>query len=134
MTLIIVFQCLDSICICINKHFNKTLKLNLNRATRTLKNDRTQNAGRFTLNIYYKISTERTGTEKCLTCGSDDFILLDKPITGVGVVKLKAKEDVFYHPSCGGQLLAKEDPLRLNCIFSPLIYTIDGLKVKTGEG
>jgi predicted nucleic-acid-binding Zn-ribbon protein len=85
------------------------------------------------LSIYYKISTERSGTEKCLMCGNEDFILLDKPVTGVELVKLKAKKDVFSHPGCGGHLLAKEDPLRLNCTFSPLLYSFGGLKLKPDE-
>ena len=72
---------------------------------------------------------ERRATEKCLCCGSTS-------VTRVGgvysqVSRSKGRQEIwrtdFVHPGCGGEFLAKPNPIRLHPVFTPNYYTTDGM-------
>ena len=68
---------------------------------------------------------ERKGTEKCLCCGSMSITRVD------GVSRSKGRQEKwrtgFVHPDCGGEFLAKPNPIWLHPVLTPNYYTTDGM-------
>lgn len=77
---------------------------------------------------------KRKGTEKCITCGSEDVVLYsgDKSI-GWQLVTKREDENVFIniqHPNCGGSLYITHDSLRIMMTFDERMFSLDGKEIK----
>ncbi len=75
----------------------------------------------------------RKGQERCLKCGSTDWIPFgEEAINGVRAVGARSdapQKTGFKHPGCGGEILAKPNPWRSNMAFTPLRYGPDGGRI-----
>ena len=78
-----------------------------------------------------KFIRERIGSEKCLMCGSMEI----KPFDGDYSFEPKeymkrpfnsTKNTGFIHPGCGGGIIAKYNPVRINLESLSRYYSIDG--------
>jgi hypothetical protein len=71
---------------------------------------------------------ERKGMEKCLHCGSTNVERFDGTYSKPNSYASRGTTDNtgFSHPGCGGEFLASVNPIRLNMIFDPRLYTLDG--------
>jgi len=73
---------------------------------------------------------QRKGSEKCLTCGSENIKIFD----GDYSLEYEVMEGVFQgtkhtgfiHPECGGEIIASSNAMRLNMKFTPQCYNFDG--------
>ncbi len=71
---------------------------------------------------------ERKGMEKCLHCGSTNVERFDGTYSKPNSYASKGTTDNtgFHHPGCGGEFLASVNPIRLNMIFEPRLYSVEG--------
>jgi hypothetical protein len=73
---------------------------------------------------------ERSGSERCLHCGSVNVVRFDGDYSGLA--QYASKETTvntdFLHPGCGGEFLASVNPIRLNMIFEPRLFSVDGYR------
>jgi hypothetical protein len=72
---------------------------------------------------------ERKGTEKCLCCGAMSITRVDGVYSQVSRSKGRQEKwrTGFVHPNCGGEFLAKPNPIWLHPVFTPNYYTTDGM-------
>jgi hypothetical protein len=70
----------------------------------------------------------RKGMEKCLHCGSSSVERFDGDYSKTDSYTSKGTpvNTGFFHPGCGGEFLASVNPIRLNMIFEPRLYSVDG--------
>jgi hypothetical protein len=71
---------------------------------------------------------ERKGMEKCLHCGSVNVERFDRSYSKSDsyAAKSATENTGFFHTGCGGESLASGNPVRLNMIFEPRLYSVDG--------
>jgi hypothetical protein len=71
---------------------------------------------------------ERNGSERCLHCGSTSVQRFDGDYSEPDSYASKGTtvNTGFLHPGCGGEFLASINPLRLNLIFEPRLYSVEG--------
>jgi hypothetical protein len=71
---------------------------------------------------------ERKGMEKCLHCGSLNVERFNGDYSGLDPYSSdkRAIPTGFYHSGCGGEFMASVNPIRLNLIFEPRLYSVDG--------
>ncbi|RLA52947.1 MAG: hypothetical protein DRR42_06130 [Gammaproteobacteria bacterium] len=74
---------------------------------------------------------ERNGSERCLHCGSTSVERFDGTYSKPNSYTSKGTTDNtgFCHPGCGGEFLASVNPIRLNLIFDPRLYSVDGYRL-----
>jgi hypothetical protein len=71
---------------------------------------------------------QRKGSERCLKCGSVDVARFDGTYSKPNSYASKGTtvNTGFCHPGCGGEFLASVNPVRLNLIFEPRLYSVEG--------
>ena len=81
------------------------------------------------LSLY--IAAKRIGTEKCLTCGSQETELFngDYSLSYENGNYQGSKRTGFKHPGCGGEFIATPNPIRYHMRFTPQLYDINGYRV-----
>lgn len=77
----------------------------------------------------------RKGSERCLECGSTEWAAFgDDATRAVNSVGSSGEQRTgFIHPECGGEIIAKPYPWRLNCAFQPQRYEFDGTRTEPSE-
>jgi hypothetical protein len=94
--------------------------------------DRQDELGRLSVLIaLLALIGERKGMEKCLHCGSASVERFDETYSRPNSYASKGTTDNtgFHHPGCGGTFLASVNPIRLNFIFEPRLYSVDGYRL-----
>ena len=80
---------------------------------------------------------KRKGTEKCLTCGSNDVELYvgDKSIGWHSISEVD-DENAFLniqHPNCGGEFYIPPDIIRIAMALEQIKFSLDGNEIKSIE-
>lgn len=79
------------------------------------------------------IAAKRTGSEKCLSCGSDNIdpnegdYTLEYDVASSAYVD--SKRSGLYHPRCGGEFIVTPDPVRYNITFDDRCYDFNGIRL-----
>jgi hypothetical protein len=84
------------------------------------------------LNKRLALIEKRQGHEKCLHCGSVNVSRFDGDYSEIDTFTYSQKiiHTGYFHPGCGGEILATASPMRFFIKYEPKFYSVDGYRIE----